>query len=147
MRTGASDDRDASGSHSLTPGATRHASRISGHLKRRRRTRRDRWQWRLGRQRRLLRWLFRRGRIRRWQRGRVIDDERRLHKHGRKFDEHQQRRHVFFFEQFVLVQFIFKQFGWHFKFWQFQLFYIRSEERRLGKECVSTCKSRWSQYH
>src|SRR3546814_13578726 len=23
----------------------------------------------------------------------------------------------------------------------------RSEERRVGKECVSTCKSRWAQYH
>src|SRR3546814_14044073 len=23
----------------------------------------------------------------------------------------------------------------------------RSEERRVGKECVSTCISRWSQYH
>src|SRR3546814_16352442 len=23
----------------------------------------------------------------------------------------------------------------------------RSEERRIGKECVSTCRSRWSQYH
>src|SRR3546814_16235525 len=23
----------------------------------------------------------------------------------------------------------------------------RSEERRIGKECVSTCSSRWSQYH
>src|SRR3546814_14732890 len=23
---------------------------------------------------------------------------------------------------------------------------IRSEERRVGKECVSTCRSRWSQY-
>src|SRR3546814_13457426 len=23
----------------------------------------------------------------------------------------------------------------------------RSEERRLGKECVSTCRSRWSTYH
>src|SRR3546814_3763103 len=23
----------------------------------------------------------------------------------------------------------------------------RSEERRVGKECVSTCKSRWSSYH
>src|SRR3546814_15023797 len=22
-----------------------------------------------------------------------------------------------------------------------------SEERRVGKECVSTCRSRWSQYH
>src|SRR3546814_11281155 len=25
--------------------------------------------------------------------------------------------------------------------------YIRSEERRVGKECVSTCRSRWSPYH
>src|SRR3546814_3719202 len=25
--------------------------------------------------------------------------------------------------------------------------YTRSEERRVGKECVSTCRSRWSQYH
>src|SRR3546814_14535351 len=23
----------------------------------------------------------------------------------------------------------------------------RSEERRVGKECVSTCRSRWSEYH
>src|SRR3546814_17852700 len=31
------------------------------------------------------------------------------------------------------------------------IFYInlplRSEERRVGKECVSTCRSRWSPYH
>src|SRR3546814_7329263 len=25
--------------------------------------------------------------------------------------------------------------------------YSRSEERRVGKECVSTCRSRWSPYH
>src|SRR3546814_19242418 len=25
--------------------------------------------------------------------------------------------------------------------------YIRSEERRVGKECVSTCRSRWSPDH
>src|SRR3546814_17954882 len=24
---------------------------------------------------------------------------------------------------------------------------IRSEERRVGQECVSTCRSRWSPYH
>src|SRR3546814_11376774 len=29
----------------------------------------------------------------------------------------------------------------------FQLGLLRSEERRVGKECVSTCRSRWSQYH
>src|SRR3546814_16449615 len=26
-------------------------------------------------------------------------------------------------------------------------FYYRSEESRVGKECVSTCRSRWSPYH
>src|SRR3546814_21053471 len=26
-------------------------------------------------------------------------------------------------------------------------FMLRSEERRVGKECVSTCKYRWSPYH
>src|SRR3546814_2410787 len=26
-------------------------------------------------------------------------------------------------------------------------FLARSEERRVGKECVSTCRSRWSPYH
>src|SRR3546814_13230998 len=25
--------------------------------------------------------------------------------------------------------------------------FARSEERRVGKECVSTCRSRWSRYH
>src|SRR3546814_15564617 len=28
-----------------------------------------------------------------------------------------------------------------------QLLVSRSEERRVGKECVSTCRSRWSPYH
>src|SRR3546814_9414589 len=28
-----------------------------------------------------------------------------------------------------------------------RLFRFRSEERRVGKECVSTCRSRWSPYH
>src|SRR3546814_12184570 len=27
------------------------------------------------------------------------------------------------------------------------VFGTRSEERRVGKECVSTCRSRWSPYH
>src|SRR3546814_4857717 len=30
---------------------------------------------------------------------------------------------------------------------QTALHHIRSEERRVGKECVSTCRSRWSPYH
>src|SRR3546814_12179469 len=28
-----------------------------------------------------------------------------------------------------------------------KLFFIRSEERRVGKECVSACRSRWWAYH
>src|SRR3546814_15529474 len=27
------------------------------------------------------------------------------------------------------------------------LWSVRSEERRVGKECVSTCRSRWSPHH
>src|SRR3546814_11904728 len=30
---------------------------------------------------------------------------------------------------------------------QNDLFRFRSEARRVGKECVSTCRSRWSPYH
>src|SRR3546814_19155170 len=30
---------------------------------------------------------------------------------------------------------------------QVRSFEARSEERRVGKECVSTCRSRWSPYH
>src|SRR3546814_19906185 len=29
----------------------------------------------------------------------------------------------------------------------FPITQIRSEERRVGKECVSTCRYRWSPYH
>src|SRR3546814_12083739 len=28
-----------------------------------------------------------------------------------------------------------------------RVIHSRSEERRVGKECVSTCRSRWSPYH
>src|SRR3546814_5077140 len=33
--------------------------------------------------------------------------------------------------------------------WRFDISHSdgRSEERRVGKECVSTCRSRWSPYH
>src|SRR3546814_3964154 len=30
---------------------------------------------------------------------------------------------------------------------EFHTHRARSEERRVGKECVSTCRSRWSPYH
>src|SRR3546814_15587781 len=30
---------------------------------------------------------------------------------------------------------------------QDSVLFSRSEERRVGKECVSTCRSRWSPYH
>src|SRR3546814_51805 len=35
----------------------------------------------------------------------------------------------------------------HFVLQRSNVFFARSEERRVGKECVSTCRSRWSQYH
>src|SRR3546814_11551174 len=31
--------------------------------------------------------------------------------------------------------------------WWYHYDGYRSEERRVGKECVSTCRSRWSPYH
>src|SRR3546814_12316245 len=50
-----------------------------------------------------------------------------------------------------------KEFGrWHTVYQRFnrwcrngvwERLFARSEERRVGKECVSTCSSRWSQYH
>src|SRR3546814_11022191 len=38
---------------------------------------------------------------------------------------------------------------WHFVdvVWLFLFLVIRSDERRVGKECVSTCRSRWSPYN
>src|SRR3546814_11035714 len=30
---------------------------------------------------------------------------------------------------------------------EFKINLLRSEERRVGKECVSTCRSRWSPYN
>src|SRR3546814_11937704 len=30
---------------------------------------------------------------------------------------------------------------------RYRAWVLRSEERRVGKECVSTCRSRWSRYH
>src|SRR3546814_17218428 len=40
----------------------------------------------------------------------------------------------------------------HIDFWTYHIsnddnIASRSEERRVGKECVSTCRSRWSPYH
>src|SRR3546814_2810559 len=31
--------------------------------------------------------------------------------------------------------------------WRQRMAGLRSEERRVGKECVSTCRSRWAPYH
>src|SRR3546814_3851518 len=31
--------------------------------------------------------------------------------------------------------------------WEQSLLAMRSEERRVGNECVSTCRSRWSPHH
>src|SRR3546814_17006318 len=35
----------------------------------------------------------------------------------------------------------------HTDMWKTEGLKQRSEERRVGKECVSTCRSRWSPYH
>src|SRR3546814_12601687 len=38
-------------------------------------------------------------------------------------------------------------FGHGHDLWSAQFIYVRSEESRVGKECGSTCRSRWSPYH
>src|SRR3546814_7768166 len=42
----------------------------------------------------------------------------------------------------MIGRILFRQFQFSLK-----LFLNRSEERRVGKECVSPCSSRWSPYH
>src|SRR3546814_20734910 len=37
--------------------------------------------------------------------------------------------------------------SWHVDYWDDLGWEDRSEERRVGKECVSTCRSRWYTYH
>src|SRR3546814_12086238 len=37
--------------------------------------------------------------------------------------------------------------AWLYSAWSAKKSVLRSEERRVGKECVSTCRSRWSPYH
>src|SRR3546814_14078033 len=44
-------------------------------------------------------------------------------------------------------QFIVVAAGGHDAFFAARGNYLRSEARRVGKECVSTCRSRWSPYH
>src|SRR3546814_13465878 len=40
-----------------------------------------------------------------------------------------------------------KKYGYVPSLYSSQGFDARSEERRVGKECVSTCRSRWAPYH
>src|SRR3546814_11452824 len=49
----------------------------------------------------------------------------------------------------ALGGFLEASFGWHSTFLvpMAMGIVVRSEERRVGKECVSTCRSRWSPYH
>src|SRR3546814_14820369 len=35
----------------------------------------------------------------------------------------------------------------HYRITEEELMWLRSVERRVGKGCVSTCRSRWSPYH
>src|SRR3546814_18754265 len=48
---------------------------------------------------------------------------------------------VFFLSHWAQLDFMAPVYGGAF------LLQARSEARRVGKECVSTCRSRWSQYH
>src|SRR3546814_1154807 len=41
----------------------------------------------------------------------------------------------------------FRRFKWAIMAVTLAIYYGRSEERRVGTECVSTCRSRWSPYH
>src|SRR3546814_13076353 len=43
----------------------------------------------------------------------------------------------------LLEQFIVNAQAW----FEHKIDAVRSEERRVGKGCVSTCRSRWSRYH
>src|SRR3546814_13627906 len=52
------------------------------------------------------------------------------------FDEQRQRETV---DDFVINNLV-RRLG-------MRILVVRSEERRVGKECVSTCRSRWSPYH
>src|SRR3546814_15132162 len=51
-----------------------------------------------------------------------------------------QRRGGYCYEHNTLFQYVLRNMG-------FTVQGLRSEERRVGKECVSTCRSRWSQYN
>src|SRR3546814_20594108 len=47
----------------------------------------------------------------------------------------------------ALVQPAYREFFDKIVDWAYDEARDRSEERRVGKECVSTCRSRWSPYH
>src|SRR3546814_16063384 len=48
------------------------------------------------------------------------------------------------FEDWTINQFGQKLYSIFFKTYTEKVWGMRSEERRVGKECVSTCRSRWS---
>src|SRR3546814_13601734 len=48
-------------------------------------------------------------------------------------------------EEFMAAGQVYVAESWLFEDWERRGF-ARSEERRVGKECVSTCRSRWSPY-
>src|SRR3546814_20957088 len=47
----------------------------------------------------------------------------------------------------VLIETILAAFEMDEILYELRDYIVRSEERRVGKECVSTCRSRWSPYH
>src|SRR3546814_4222650 len=52
-----------------------------------------------------------------------------------------------FFDALPVHQFTYTAEGWRERLVDVDAEADRSEERRVGKECVSTCRSRWSPYH
>src|SRR3546814_17142529 len=50
-------------------------------------------------------------------------------------------------EPLQLLFYLGTMFAFSYKLTLFSMLVIRSEERRVGKECVSTCRSRWSPSH
>src|SRR3546814_1279819 len=53
---------------------------------------------------------------------------------------------IFFLADDILPNW-FEEFYYWFNFRRIWPLIFRSEERRVGKECVSTCRYRWSPYH
>src|SRR3546814_11849475 len=66
-----------------------------------------------------------------------------------KREQHEQRRQVVREQMIPAMQVVDERRGWQVAApaHEIEALQLRSEERRVGKECVSTFRSRWSPYH